>query len=248
MQFLKTLIFAAFLTLVLPGYALYNGNPALPKIPEEGFFISKEAVLSLRAGYEGDLVFNRNMGPHIHKFKIFENFGVFTCNFEERFDLYAELGSFNAEIRKTHRGERIEFQTRDGFTWKTGLRAILWDHGETFLTLHLAYQHASTKFQEIVLNGSPLARKGGRLFYHEVEGSLSVAHRIDIFIPYVGIESSYARAKLKHLPIEQVEAHSEAPVGLFLGSGFSPGSKLMLNVEVRLIDDEAIGISGEIRF
>ena len=102
MQFLQLLVFWVFLILFLPGYALYNGNPALPKIPEEGFFISKEAVLSLRAGYEGDLVFDRNMAPHIHKFKIFENFGVVAACFEERVDLYAGAGSYYAEIRQSH--------------------------------------------------------------------------------------------------------------------------------------------------
>ncbi|MFI5333903.1 MAG: hypothetical protein ACHQT8_01905 [Chlamydiales bacterium] len=239
---------SAFLLFIAPGYALYNGNPALPKIPEEGFFIAKEAVLSLRGGYEGDLIFNRKMGPHANKFKIFENFGALTFNFDEKVDLYADFGSFYAEIRKSDDLRRLQFQTRDGLTWKVGARAILWDYGETFLTLHVAYQNAWAGFREIVLNGSPLARKGGRLFYQEVEGSLSVGHQIDIFIPYLGIEGSYARAKLHHLPMEQIELHSRSPVGLFLGSGFSPGSKLMLNVEIRLIDDEAVALSGEIRF
>jgi len=245
MSFLFLLVFLFF---QVAGFALYNGNPALPKIPEEGFFISKEAALSLRAGYEGDLVFNRNMSPHVHKFKIFENWGTATCNFQERVDLYAGVGSYYAEIRRTRHHDSLEFQTRDGLTWKVGSRAILWDYGETFLTLHVAYQNATAKFREIDLNGSPLERKRGRLFYHEIEGSLSVAHRIDIFLPYAGIEGSYARAKLDHLPIEEISMHSRSPIGIFLGSGFSPGSKVILNIEVRLIDDEAIALSGEIRF
>ena len=127
-------------------------------------------------------------------------------------------------------------------------RPPLRDYGETFLTLHAAYQHASARFREIVLNGSPLARKRGRLFYHEIEGSLSVGHRIDIFIPYIGIESSYVRTKLEHLPIEKLSLHTGSPVGLFLGCGFSPGSKLILNVEVRLIDENAVALTGDIRF
>lgn len=242
--------FILFLVLIfhLPAYALYNGNPASPKVPEEGFFIAKEAVLSLRAGYEGDLVFNRKMTPHVHKFKIFENWGALTCNFEERVDLYAALGSYYAEIRKIREQNRFEFQTKDGLTWKVGGRIVLWEYGDTFLTLHVAYQQARSKFREIVLNGSLLARNTGRLFYHDVEGSLGIAHQIDIFLPYIGIEGAYAHAALRELPVESMKMHSRSPVGLFLGCGFSPGTKVMVNVEVRLIDENAVTLGGEIRF
>ena len=80
---------------------------------------------------------------------------------------------------------------------------------------------------------------------------MGVAHKVDIFIPYIGIEGSYAKAKLSHLDSlakSHIKAHSRYPAGLFLGCGFSPAVRVIVNVEVRLVDEQAITLSGDLKF
>lgn len=228
-------------------YSLYNGNPAIPSVPEEGFFIAKEAWMSIRAAYEGDLIY-RPMNNHLHKCRIYENFGVVTLNFSERLDLYAAVGSFSSSLRRTADHKRWEFEVETAAAWKVGARGILWEYGDTFLTLHLGYERASPKIREVVLNGSPLERKQGKLFYHEIEGSVGVAHQIDFFIPYIGIESSCVQAKIRDVSRGEFKSRNRIPVGLFLGCGFSPGTKAIVNFEVRLADEQAISLGIDLRF
>jgi hypothetical protein len=247
---MKKIIGIAFLAISTSVQALYNGNPALPRIPEEGFYLAKEAWMAIRIGYEGDYVFNRKMNHHVHEFKILENFGTATFTFFDRLDLYASGGSFCAKIRQQDE-TRLEFETNSAPTWKVGSRLILWEYGETYLTFNFGYMQAYSRIKDISQNAVPLERNNAKLFYHEIEGGLGVAHHIDIFIPYLGIEASRAWAKLKNLGavgIGHLNIHSRNPVGVFLGCGLSPGCKVILNVEVRLVDEQAISLSGDLRF
>lgn len=231
-------------------HCLYQGNPALPKCPEEGFFLAKEAELGLRLGYEGDFVWNRKMSG-AEKFQILENFGTATATLFDRLDLYVSGGSFSAEIRKQSRMRRLEFNTHAGAAWKVGARGVIYEYGNTFLSLSASYLQAHPSLKEVSLNGTPLARKGAKLFYHEIGAGLGVAHKIDIFVPYVGIEGSYARSRLEHLKQigeSSIKLHSRSPVGLFLGCGFSPGIKVIVNIEVRLVDEQAITLAGDLKF
>lgn len=228
-------------------YGLYNGNPALPKVPEEGFFLAKEAWMGVRIGYEGDFIAKPDMNDHLHRCKIVENFGTFTLNFLERFDLYVSGGSFYSSLHRTKGDSRWEFETHAAPIWKVGARALLWEYGETFFTLHVGLAQASPRLQEAVLNGSPLARKRGKFFYREAEAGAAVAHKIDIFIPYIGIESSFVHVKVKHIE-GKFESRNRTPLGLFLGCGLTPGAKVIVNVEVRLVDEQAVSLSGDMRF
>ncbi len=250
--YMKILFTLLLLCSALPfGHALYHGNPALPKCPEEGFYLAKEATVGLRVGYEGDFVWNRKLNAHLHKFEIFENFGTATVTFLDRLDLYASGGSFSAQVRQQHEDARLEFDTQNGGVWKAGGRAVVYAYGETFVTVEAAYQQSRPALRDAALNGTPLERKGARLFYREVGASLGAAHKIDIFIPYLGIEGSYAWAKLSHLKgaaTARIKAHSRYPVGLFLGCGLSPGARVIVNVEVRLVDEQAISLSGDLKF
>lgn len=251
MVFRMRYAFLLFLLLFSSASALYNGNPALPAIPEEGFYIAKEAWMAARVGYEGDFVFDHRMNRRVHEFQTLENFGTLTLTFIERFEIYGSGGSFWAKMRRQNQLGLLEARTHSDGVWKVGGRAILWKYGDTFLTLHVGYESASAKLREVTLNGAPLARKGSKLFYHEVEAGLGVAHRIDVFIPYVGVDSSYAKVKLRHLAVEgekRILCHNRQPVGFFLGCGLSPGTKFVLNVEVRLVDEQALTLSGDIRF
>lgn len=232
-------------------HALYQGNPALPKCPEEGFYIAKEASLGLRLGYEGDFVWDRKMTNRTDKFEILENFGTLTATLFDRLDLYASAGGLSAEIRQQRPGTGLEFNSHTGAAWKVGARGVLYQYGNTFVSLQAAYLQTHASLKEIALNGTPLERKGGSLFYRELGASLGVAHKIAIFIPYIGVEGSYAAARLKNLrSIEKkrIEMHSRSPVGLLLGCGFSPGVKVIVNLEVRLVDEKAVTLAGDIKF
>jgi hypothetical protein len=220
MQLLILLILLLFIP--KPARALYNGNPAFLQLPEEGVYFAKEAWLSLRLGYEGDFVFDRKMNKHVHRFKILENLGVATLGFSERVEVYGGLGSFSAKFHENNSGQQL--------VWKAGARVLVWQSGDTFLTAHLGYQQASS-------------------VYREIAGGVGIARKFDIFSPYIGVEASSAKAKIKkRSEINSSTLHSRTPVGFFFGCGLSPGTRVIVNVEARLIDEQAVTVSGDMRF
>ncbi len=78
---------------------------------------------------------------------------------------------------------------------------------------------------------------------------MGIVRKFDIFSPYIGVEASCARAKIKKLSrMDLSSLHSRTPVGIFLGCGLSPGTRVIINVEARLIDEQAVTVSGDLRF
>ena len=55
------LVFSVALLPSIAGFSLYNGAPALPEMPGDGFFLPSDYFLSLKTGYEGDYLLGRNL-------------------------------------------------------------------------------------------------------------------------------------------------------------------------------------------
>lgn len=100
-------------------FASYIGNPALPRIPEEGVIISKEAYLSLATGYVADFVFGKSL----------TNSGIMAATYEERLQGYAYLGS-------QHRNHH---HTSSHFAWALGVKGIAYQIKMTDIAVDLKY-------------------------------------------------------------------------------------------------------------
>lgn len=263
-RFKKLLI---LLTLIshFPLFSLYNGNPSMPEMPEEGYFISKESWLTIKAGYEGDIVFSRemelthhhsNVKEHVKSFESWMNSGTLTLGFTDRVELYTALGTTSAKIKQhPHSDQSVEYRTRNHFAWLAGMRAIAAYWGDLQLGLDAKYLQTLPDMHEIKLNGTRVPVSGAHVDYREWQVGLGLSYKWRFFIPYFGVKYSDVRAKFKHLhslstifPKKHFTMKNEDPIGLFVGFGLSAERIFALNLEFRFLDETAGTVSADIRF
>ncbi len=262
-QFLLFVILMMSLSSII--YAAPVGNTSAPQLIEDGFFISRDSWIDVRAGYEGDFVTNGRMEQEnnckrVDSYKQNTNSGTITLNFLDRIDVYGVFGSSNtkADWRFTDMDDsihRIEIQTDNDFLWAVGARGIFFEWGNTCLGLGGRYSSAQYSPEWLTSDGVNVDVSGGHLRWNEWQINLDISYKIDLFTPYIGAKYSSARTNLTHFSTAISSNGSgnnhfknDNPVGLVLGCALSNGKYFMLNLEARLIDEEAITVSGDIRF
>lgn len=242
------------------------GNPTDPKLIEKGFFIPADFCVNARAGYEGDFVADGKMkqfsqgSGRVDSYQQETNSGTVTFNAIKRLDLFGILGSSrtSADWRFTdaeNSVHRIELETNYDFLWGAGARVILFDGSDTVLSLGGRYESAEYSPSWLTSDGVPQSVTHSKLLWREWQIDLDLSYKIDIFAPYLGVKYSNARTKISGFstPISQSGAGADqfknsTPVGVFIGCGLSSSKYFMLNIEGRLVDEEAVTVSGEIRF
>lgn len=254
---------------IIPSSAIFAapvGNTSAPQLIEDGFFISRDSWIDVRAGYEGDFVTNARMNQEdegsgrVDCYKQNTNSGTITLNILDRIDIFGVFGtSFTrADWRFTDMSDsihRIEIETNDDFLWAVGGRGILFEWGCTCLGLGGRYSTATYKPEWLTADGANVAISGEHLRWNEWQVNLDISYKIDLFTPYIGAKYSSVRAVVGNFPVAIASNGSginhfknNNPVGLVLGCSLSNGKYFMLNLEARLVDEEAITVSGDIRF
>jgi hypothetical protein len=260
-------VFFPLLTL-LPCF-LYTapiGNPASPSLIHEGFAIPKESWANIRGGYEGNFVGNANMtqkspgSGNVDSLEQYTNSASLTLNLLERLDLFAILGSSRLASNwriTTPEGAitRLQLETQYNFLWDLGIRAILMEWGNLGLELGGRYFYANYKPNWITSNATPESTKGSKIEYRGWQTDLSLYYKIDLLTPYIGIfyEDAHACLHRFQTPVAQNNMpgnhfKTKNPVGLVIGCGISNGKYFMMNVEGRFIAEQAVSISGDLRF
>lgn len=243
------------------------GNTSAPELIQEGFFIPCDSSINFRIGYEGDFVADGRMKQHkeghgrVDSYEQDTNSATVTLNILDRVDVYGVFGSSktSAEWRFTDLPagivHNIEVETFYSFLWAAGARAIVYEWCNT--SLGLGGRYSSSHYHPVWLttDGINDPAEGARFRWREWQINLDVSYKIDLFTPYIGIKYSNAKTQLNHFltPIASKgigsnEFKNRVPVGLYLGCALSTGEYFMLNVEARLIDEDAVTISGDFRF
>ncbi len=243
-------------------FALYMGNPSAPEIIDEGVFFCKENWFAVKAGYQRDWVFDRNMkavskvSGRMDGFDVISDQGVLTINLFDRVELYGSAGA--ARFHATHRptkGVRNEYETHDQFTWGMGARGafLIWK-GLSF-GFDGTYQRAHPTIKWMTTNGAPVnPRSGSKLTYHEWQVGLGASYQVDFFIPYIGVKYSNAGGRFKHLPFgflptgRHFKTKNRRKFGMVLGTTLSNGNRFAATVEARLIDEQSITLAAEVKF
>lgn len=257
---MKRWIFLLFLSPKL--FALYMGNPSAPEIVHEGFFFSAENWLAIKAGYQRDWVFDRNMravskvSGRMDGFDFIADQGVLTFNLIDRIELYGSAGA--ARFHATHRPRSHtlhEYETHDQFTWGVGLRGTFASWKGASFGIDGAYQRAHPTMKWMTVNGTPVnPRPGTKLSYSEWQVGLGASYQIDLFIPYIGVKYSNATARFKHLPSgflktgTHFKTKNRRKFGMVIGTTLSNGNRFGATVEARLIDEQSITLAAEVKF
>ncbi len=262
----RVLSIVSFLVSLTSLFAAPVGNPSFPQLIQEGLFIPCDSWIDLRLGYEGDFIGDARMNQYaggsgrVDNYAMNTNSATVTLNFVDRLDVYAVFGSSRTcadwRFSQPEVVNRMQIGTKYRFLWAVGSRAILYEWGCTILGLGGRYSKTTSPISWGTINGTPTPARGARLEWREWQVDLDLAHKIDLFIPYVGIKYSNAKAKVEgfSVPIANhgttgtLEMKNRSPIGLIVGCTLTTGKYFMLNVEGRLIDEEALTISGDFRF
>lgn len=248
-------------------YAAPVGNTSAPELIQEGFFISCDSWINFRVGYEGDFVADGRMKQfdqghgRVDSYQQDTNSGTFTLNILDRLDIYGVFGSSRTQADwrfsdlAARTVTRIDMETKYNFLWGAGARAILYEWCNT--SLGLGGRYSSCNYHPVWLTADGLVQPvaGTHFDWREWQINLDVSYKIDLFTPYIGLKYSNARTRLKNFAISISQDltgtnsfENRIPVGLYVGCTLSTGQYFMLNIEGRLIDEEAVTISGDLRF
>ncbi len=243
-----------------------NGNPATPYILKKGFFIPAECWANIRIGYEGDFIFDGKMEQKeegdgdVDRYRQTVNSGIVTLNLLHRLDLYSVFGSsrtsshwrFKDGLGAIHNGE---FETFHNLLWAVGFRSFLARWNRWGIGLGARYSSSHPHFRTFTIDGTQAPLGGSLCRWTEWQINLGASYHVHFFTPYVALNCMRARTKLA-LPSEAIGnggAHTNHfqtsnPVGINIGCTLSTESYFLLNLEARLIDEEALSLSGEFRF
>lgn len=242
------------------------GNTGAPDIIQMGLFIPCTSWIDVRGGYEGDFVadgrmeqFNDSFG-RVDCYEQDTNSGTVTLNFLNRLDVFGVFGSSKTKTNWRFENEdgaihRLNLHTDWNFLWAAGARAILYQWGDTFLGIGGRYSFSNYDPTQLTSDGAQIPVAGTFFHWREWQVSFDLSYKIKYFIPYIGFKYLHARSYLGNfsVPIAANGSGNNAfenrePVGLFLGCGLSNGHYGMINVEWRLIDEEAVTVSADLRF
>ncbi len=241
------------------------GNTAAPSIIEQGLFTSCNDFINLRLGYEGDFVADARLeqveGGHerVDCYRQGTNAGTVTINILDRMDLYGLFGSSKTRanwrfMNPASEIVRIVADTRWDFLWAVGSRAILFQWSQASLGCGGRYSHASYTLSKLTSDGVHAPIAGAQFQWTEWQVNLDISYKIHYFTPYIGVKYSRPQTDLSHFSVpispdgNSNQFLARDPVGVYLGCGLSTGKYVMLNIEGRLVDEEAITVSGDIRF
>lgn len=243
------------------------GNSSFPEILKKGFFIPEDSWGSIRLGYEGDFVSDGRMNQYsqgtgrVDTYRQWTNSGTITLSCLDRIEAYGVFGS--SESKADWRFEdvslgtitRIELETNPHFLWATGGRALLYKGVHGALGVGGRYTECHSLPAWVTSNGTTERVGGAKVFWRAWQINLDLSYKVDWFIPYIGFKYLNARTFLSDfsIPISQALTGNDSfknrdPIGLYLGCTLSSGNYFMLNLEGRVIDEEAITVSADFRF
>lgn len=243
------------------------GNTSAPELIQEGFFISCDSWMNFRLGYEGDFVADGRMKQYdqghgrVDTYEQDTNSGTVTINILDRLDVYGVFGSSRTQADwrftdpATGTVTRIDLETKYCFLWGAGARAILYEWCNTSLGLGGRYSSCNYRPEWLTADGLVQSVDGSHFQWREWQINLDVSYKIDLFTPYIGVKYSNARTHMKDFSVPLSSSltgsnsfENRVPVGLYVGCALSTGKYFMLNIEGRLLDEEAVTISGDFRF
>jgi len=254
-----------FLFAILKTFSAPVGNTAAPALIREGFLIPSSSWVNFRVGYEGDFVGNGNLkqvvegiGP-VDTFQQYTNSGTVTLNILERLDLYGIIGSSRVmtdwRIERGTKITRFQLETFYHFLYGLGARGIVYEWDKLCIGMGGRYSFCNYQPSYLTANAVPVAVGEARLKWREWQIDLDLSYHIDLFTPYLGVKYSNANAKLGTFTttisgsgVGANEFENKTPVGMVIGCSISNGKYFMLNVEGRFFDEEAVTISGDLRF
>ena len=231
--------------------ALYNGNPSMPMMPETGLFISKDAWVGVKGGYECDWVTRSPLegaSQHrMHHYESWEQFDTLTLNLSDRAEVLAAFGSMQSQLSHS----RLSYHAPKEWAWKVGGRAIIAYWGDLQLSMNGSFLKCDPHISSFKFNSVPYKTPRGSIDLTSWQVGVGTAYRFNWCIPYIGVNYMKFRSKLKHvspLPRGRLTLKNALNFGLFFGVGLGLEKAVSLNAEARFISENALSMSADFKF
>ena len=256
-------LFASIFFLPFQLSATYFANPALPTLQIEGLIKSPPTWYCLRGGYMADTIYRQRYEDEFASLEpnpstamqMQTSAGTLTLNFENWLDLNVLLGSSQLQI------DQEEFSKRQ-FSWGIGTKFLIFNAKSLFFGCDLKYFESSQKPLYMLFDGYACnVVSNFKLNYSEMQAALGASYRVDPLCPYIYL--SYIYSKIQPVPLSllvqipqyamTVETSSRSTIakrkwGMAVGATLIGGAKGSITIESRFFNQNAINISGEVRF
>lgn len=276
-------LFASFITILSCGaaYALPLMNPSDASLLCDGLILEGNRgdpcdvrstcfdAFSLRVGFYGDYAFNRHMKSttnvgQIERTRLVTNAALLVANFYDRIDIFSTLGASSLFIDTEASlfsvllsTSRAQLEANSAFSWSVGARGTVWEVGCTSLGAEFQYFRTKPHVTRLsfLADGSAYPPRNVRAKYDEWQVGVGISHRINIFVPYIGVKWSHARVDMGRAIVLPPIINARLPnlkntnhIGYAVGVSLIDCEKVSLTAEGRFGDERALHVNGQIRF
>lgn len=234
------------------------GNPAFPALLEQGIRIPDTCWSNVRVAFLEDLLLQKkyfartsSRDLQLRRARLCGNsqIGCVAWNIVERCDIQFELGSGQFSwIWKQVGNMAISGHVADGLIWSGHIKLAVFEILDTIFAIDAHAGGWDWMKGHAYANGSSLSGTVlCEMRYWQIDAVL--AQKIDqTLVPYIGAAVQRSRLKIKKLESGIGWLRSSNPLGLLLGCAFTQGDRIGLNLEWRGWFEQAISVSGQIRF
>jgi hypothetical protein len=228
----KTLLILSTLNLAYSNVAL---NPSSPLFPEEGLFIAKESLASLKAGYYVDYIFktslqNRHKISHASAITSTQ-YGALALTLADLVDLYGFVGMQNNKLYFRKNDQGYTYKQSGSFSWALYADGILNQWGK--LQLGAGAFYSSTPKQEGCLYIEKNNKTPSNYQSYAWGVSLGFAYDYPPCTPYARLDFQYSKSLISALKNEYF--HTLHPLGLSFGFTSDLSKGFFIDVEGRVI-------------
>lgn len=222
--------------------------------------------IALNAGVIVDSVTERRVDIDSGEFEMDAYLARIGLSFMDRLNVYIDLGMASGmEYTYVLKGETYQDKFEDELMWGIGGSAMLyrWDNGFE-VGVNASYRTAEMNFDETTIGGNYNVKRETMSSvidgdFSEWQGALELAWKHDIFTPYAGVKYSDVEVDSEYTLSGIVRSakgrNASQNVGVFVGLALTPkmdsdllAERLMINVEGRFVDEEAINVSASYKF
>ncbi len=246
--------------------AIPVGNPYNPGILGKGLLIPSDNWINFRVEYLGNFVTDRRLmqaargAGKVDCFSQYTNSGSLTLNIKERVDIYGTcgVGNISGKWRVKNLGVTswVKAKSNSHYTWTIGTNIILLEWKKTCLGFNISYMEMEPALKLLTIDNVLGNVSNAGFHYHEWQGAIGVARRIKFLIPYIGIQYTSVECIVDSpytpsiAPNYSTTNHfkSKNHAGVYLGCAISNGNIFFLNIEARLVDEEAMTVTADFRF
>ena len=268
---MKKILLLAITTAACALSASPVGNPASPNMHRDAD-AQGQGELSVRAGYLGDFVSGRKLkakkrdNNESELTKGFDNMkrtfnGVeATVNVNDTIDVIGRLGYAGHEV-KGSKESNLLLKTKPGMSYGIGVRAAVYQVDNTSVAVHGFYSQDNSSVDKIryAAGGPPeltgvKKTHGVKLRDKTFAVGVTVSQKMENFAPYIGLQYvsnaiSYSKPKVDGASDLSLESRKNRKnVGAVVGVSVLHNDRASLNLEGRFINEQAVGLTGQVRF